>query len=69
MKNAAAAISDYNAALAIDPKMASSLYGRGVAERMNGREAASDADISAAKKIQPDIGERSAKSGVPAPNP
>lgn len=45
------------------------LYGRGVTERMNGREAASDADIAAAKKIQPDIGERFAKWGVPAPSP
>jgi tetratricopeptide (TPR) repeat protein len=67
MKNPDAAIADYNAALAISPKMASSLYGRGLAERIKGDQAAASKDIAAAKAIQPDIEDQFAKWGVPAP--
>jgi tetratricopeptide (TPR) repeat protein len=65
MKNPDAAIADYNAALAIDPKAPTSLYGRGMTELMKGDKPASDADIAAAIKIQPDIAEQFAKWGVP----
>lgn len=37
--------------------MASSLYGRGVAKRQIGDYVGGDADIDAAKRIQPDIAE------------
>jgi len=67
MKNADAAITDYNAVLAIDPKVPSSLYGRGLAEHMKGNEFASQADITAAVKLQSDIADQFAKWGVPAP--
>ena len=69
MNNPDAAIADCNAALAINPKMASSLYSRGLAERMKGDKAASDVDIAAAKAIQSDIDSQYAKWGVPAPTP
>jgi hypothetical protein len=54
-KNAAAAIADYDAALQAHPKNASSLYGRGVAKGLNGDKAGGDADITAAKRIDPEI--------------
>jgi tetratricopeptide (TPR) repeat protein len=67
MQNADAAITDYNAVLAVDPKAPSSLYGRGLAEHMKGNESASQADITAAVKLQSDIAAQFAKWGVPAP--
>jgi tetratricopeptide (TPR) repeat protein len=69
MKNPDAAIADYNAALAIKPRLASSLYGRGLAEQMKGGQAAADADIAAAKAIQSDVASDFAKWGVPASKP
>jgi len=67
MQNADASITDYNAVLAVDPKVPYSLYGRGLAEHMKGNESASQADITAAVKLQPDIADQFAKWGVPAP--
>jgi tetratricopeptide (TPR) repeat protein len=55
MKNYAAAIADYDSALHIEPKMDSSLYGRGLARRMTGDSAGGDADVHAAEAITPDI--------------
>jgi tetratricopeptide (TPR) repeat protein len=49
------AISDYSIALAINPKLARSLYGRGLAERQRGDPNAAQEDIAAAKAIQSDI--------------
>ena len=46
------AIDDYNSALRSEPKLASALYGRGLAKLKNGDVAGSKADISAAKTIQ-----------------
>ncbi len=69
MKNPDAAIADYNAALRIDPKIASSLYGRGLAERMKGDKSASEADIAAATKLRPDVADQFTKWGVPVPRP
>jgi tetratricopeptide (TPR) repeat protein len=59
-----AAIADYDAALAGDPRSTSSLYGRGVAKRMKGDVIGGDADISAARKLKPDIVDEMAKRGV-----
>jgi len=55
MKNYAAAIADYDSALQIEPKLDSSLYGRGLAKRMTGDQAGGDADVHAAEAITPDI--------------
>jgi tetratricopeptide (TPR) repeat protein len=51
-----AAIDDYNSALRFDPGQASALYGRGLAKLRRGDNAGGDADVSAAKGIQPNIG-------------
>ena len=59
-----AAIDDYNSALRFDPKLASALYGRGLAKLKNGDKAGSDADISAAKTIQAEIGDDFTRYGV-----
>jgi tetratricopeptide (TPR) repeat protein len=48
------ALADYDAALKIDPKRASSLYGRGMTKLKLG-DATGNADIDAAKAINPDI--------------
>jgi tetratricopeptide (TPR) repeat protein len=69
LKNPDAAINDYNAALAVSPKMASSLYGRGLAEQIKGDQAAASKDIAAAKAIQANIADQFAKLGIPATNP
>ena len=49
------AITDYTAALKINPKLASSLYGRSVAETKSGDTADGNTDIAAAKAIDPNI--------------
>jgi tetratricopeptide (TPR) repeat protein len=68
LKNAGAAIADCDAALAIDPKMAVSLYSRALAKRLKGDPAASDADIAAANKIDPAIGETFVMLGLALPS-
>jgi tetratricopeptide (TPR) repeat protein len=57
------AITDYDAALRLT-RNAQSLYGRGVAKLRNGDRAGGDADIAAAKRLQPDIAEEFAGYGV-----
>ena len=47
------AIDDYDAALKLNPKQASSLYGRGIAKLRSGSSAAGNSDIAAAKAINP----------------
>ena len=47
-----AAIEDYDLALRIGPKLASSLYGRGMARRGKGQMVAAEIDISAAVALQ-----------------
>ena len=59
-----AAIDDYNSALGFDSKLASALYGRGLAKRKMGDNAGSDTDISAAKTIQAEIGDDFTRYGV-----
>ena len=61
------AIEDYNAALALQAKMAWSLYGRGVAKIHKGERAAGELDIAAAKAIQPKIVEIARSRGIVAP--
>lgn len=51
------AIADYDAALKLNPQLAFSLYGRGLAKRTKGDSTAGDVDIAAAKEIQTDIDE------------
>ena len=58
------AIADYDAALRINPKHASSLYGRGIAKLRIGNTVAGNGDISAAKLSQSDIAEEFARYGV-----
>jgi len=53
---------DFDAALRIDPRAASSLYVRGIAHRRRGDATRGDADIAAAKAIKSDIAE--AKIGL-----
>ena len=58
------AIDDYNSALRFEPKLASALYGRGLARLKKGDKVGSDADISAAKSIQAKIGDDFTRYGV-----
>jgi cytochrome c-type biogenesis protein CcmH/NrfG len=59
-----AAIDAYSSALRLDPKLASALYGRGLARLRAGDQAGSDADISAAKMIAAGIDDDFARYGV-----
>jgi tetratricopeptide (TPR) repeat protein len=51
------AIADYNAALKMNPRDALALYERGIAKQHQGDDTGGDADIQAAKKIDPHMGE------------
>ncbi len=62
------ALADYNAALALEPKMAWSLYGRGLAEHRKGMTAQAKADIAAAIALQKDLPEKAKKIGLVVPN-
>jgi tetratricopeptide (TPR) repeat protein len=57
-------IDDYNSALRLEPKLASALYGRGLAKLKKGDKDGSNADISAAKIIQAKIGDDFVRYGV-----
>ena len=52
------AIADYTAALQLKSRLASALYGRGMARLRKGSVAAGNADIEAAQKIDPDVGKQ-----------
>jgi tetratricopeptide (TPR) repeat protein len=58
------AIADYDAAIKREPKKALSLYGRGKAKLRNGDTAGGNADLAAAKSIQPDIAAEFEEYGV-----
>ena len=58
------AIADYDAALAIEPKKADSLYGRGLAKLKQDDVAGGDADVAAAKAIRPGIVAEFVRYGV-----
>jgi tetratricopeptide (TPR) repeat protein len=64
MRNYKQALADYNAALALAPNHASSLYVRGVIKRRLGDVTGGDADIKAAGKIDPEIAESFAPYGL-----
>jgi hypothetical protein len=64
MGQLAAAIDDYNSALRLEPKLASALYGRGLARLKQGDKAGGDADITAAETIQLRVGDAFARYGV-----
>jgi len=59
----AEALADYDAAHARLPKLASALYGRGLARQKQG-DTAGEADIAAAKALKADIAEEFAGYGV-----
>jgi tetratricopeptide (TPR) repeat protein len=61
------AIADYDAALRINPKLPLALFGRGMANLMNGNATASIASIEAAKLLKPSIAEEFAHYGVKWP--
>ncbi|HEX3499368.1 MAG TPA: hypothetical protein VHT04_08580, partial [Stellaceae bacterium] len=65
MRNPDLALADYNTAMTSDPKLAHSLYGRGIAKRMKGDQAGANADLAEAKRIDPEIAAKYAKYGVP----
>ena len=58
------AIAAFDAALQIDRKMASSLYGRGTAKRLKGDATGGDADIEAARAIRPSVADEMAQIGI-----
>jgi len=58
-----AAVSDYDAALRVDPKLAFALYGRGLAKLKN-EDPAGEADIAAAKALQADIADEYRRYGI-----
>jgi tetratricopeptide (TPR) repeat protein len=58
------AIDDYSSALRLDPKLASSLYGRGLAKLKKGDTAGGNADIAAAEAIEANVVEDFARYGV-----
>lgn len=60
----AAAITDFTAALALDPRLAWSLYCRGLAEQRLGQGDAAARDLAAAVKLQPHVGDRAKRYGL-----
>lgn len=58
------AVEDYDSALQIDPKIPSSLYGRGLAELRLGKRTQGDNDLAAAAKLDKGIAQRFAKMGL-----
>lgn len=58
------AIRDYDAAIAADPKVASSFYVRGLAKARQGDQRGADADLAAATTLDPGVAARYAGYGV-----
>jgi len=57
-------IADYNAALSLQPKLAWSLYGRGLDELRKGMSAKGQADIAAATALAPLLPEEAKRRGL-----
>jgi hypothetical protein len=57
-------MADYNAALSLEPKLAWSLYGRGLDQLRLGNASAGKADIAAATALRPKIAEEAGKFGI-----
>lgn len=55
LKNYPAAVTSYQSALAQNPKLATSLYGKGLAEQAAGNEAQATQDIEAAQRLDANI--------------
>jgi hypothetical protein len=58
------AIADYEAALAVEPGRGHYLYGRGVARLGLGQKQQGDADLAAAERAEPGVGEMYRTYGV-----
>ena len=58
------AIADFDEALKLRPTLASALYGRGLAKLKKGENASGEADVSAAKAINPNIVDEFARYGL-----
>jgi len=58
------ALTSFDAALGLNPKLADSLYGRGIAKRKKGDPMGADADLAAAKAIRPGIAQEFALSEI-----
>jgi tetratricopeptide (TPR) repeat protein len=58
-----AAVSDFDTALQIDPKLAFALYGRGLA-KLNNQDPAGETDLQRAKALQSDIAEEYLRYGI-----
>src|ERR1044072_5009932 len=63
----AEAITDYDAALQIEPNKVSSLYGRGMAKRRKGDYSSGNIDIAAAKGIKPTVTAEFSRYGLLPP--
>ena len=61
------AIADYDAALTLSPKMAWSLYGRGIAEIKTGKAETGQADIVDATAVDPALPDIARAHGLPTP--
>jgi tetratricopeptide (TPR) repeat protein len=58
------ALSDYNAALKINPRLASALYGRGLTKQKKGDTAGGQIDMASANLVQSDIADEFAGYGI-----
>jgi len=58
------AVADFDAALKRNPRQSGPLYGRGLAKRMNGDAAGGNADIAAAKRLDPDVARAFERYGI-----
>ena len=58
------AITDYSSALRLDPKLASALYGRGLAKLKKRETIEGNADVAAAKELAANIAEEFVHYGV-----
>jgi len=58
------AIQDYSSALRVDPKLASALYGRGLARLKKGDAPGGTADVEAAKKLEVNISDEFSQYGL-----
>ena len=59
------ALADYEAALAVNPRFANSLYGRGTVKQKKGDATGAAADMAAAAAVLPNIAQIWSTYGVP----
>jgi tetratricopeptide (TPR) repeat protein len=58
------ALADYNAALKINPRLASALYGRGLTKQKKGDSSGGQIDMASANLVQSDIADEFAGYGI-----